>query len=83
MLREAGIEAPILVLGGIIGNQVPLFLQHNLTLTASSLEKLQQINRTAQRLGVKAKVHLKIDTGMERIGVHYYNASTLLEEALG
>ncbi len=82
LLREAGIEAPILVLGGIIGNQVPLFLQHNLTLTASSLEKLQQINRTAQRMGVTAKVHLKIDTGMERIGVHYYNAATLLEEAL-
>ncbi|MDX1414781.1 MAG: alanine racemase [Candidatus Promineifilaceae bacterium] len=82
MLREAGIEAPILVLGGIIGNQVPLFLQHNLALTASSIEKLQQINRNAQQMGVMAKVHLKIDTGMERIGVHYYSAATLLEAAL-
>jgi alanine racemase len=82
MLREAGIEAPILVLGGIIGNQVPLFLQHNLTLTASSVEKLQQINETARSMDVTAKVHLKIDTGMERIGVHYYNAPTLLEAAL-
>ena len=82
MLREAGIDAPILVLGGIIGNQVPLFLQHDLTLTASSLEKLQQIDRTAQRLGVMAKVHLKIDTGMERIGVHHYSASTLLEASI-
>ncbi len=82
MLREAGIAAPILVLGGIIGNQVPLFLHHDLTLTASSLEKLQQINRTAEQMGVHAKVHLKIDTGMERIGVHYYSAATLLEEAL-
>ena len=82
LLREAGIDAPILVLGGIIGNQVPLFLQHNLTLTASSVEKLQQINQVAQRTGVKAKVHLKIDTGMERIGVHYYSAPTLLETSL-
>jgi alanine racemase len=82
LLREAGISAPILVLGGIIGNQVPLFLQHDLTLTASSVEKLQQINLVAKQVGVRARVHLKIDTGMERIGVHYYNAPTLLETAL-
>ena len=82
LLREAGITAPILVLGGIIGNQVPLFLQHDLTLTASSIEKLTQINAAAADMGVRAKVHLKIDTGMERIGVHYYNAASLLEAAL-
>lgn len=34
-------------------------------------------------MGVRAKVHLKIDTGMERIGVHYYSASGLLEASLG
>ena len=82
LLREAGLTAPILVLGGIIGNQVPLFLQHNLTLTASSIEKLTQIDEAAAQMGVQAKVHLKIDTGMERIGVHYYNAASLLEAAL-
>lgn len=82
LLRESGIKAPILVLGGIIGNQVPLFLQHDLTLTASSVEKLKQTNDTASQMGIRAKVHLKIDTGMERIGVHYYSASTLLETAL-
>jgi alanine racemase len=82
LLREAGITTPILVLGGIIGNQVPLFLQHDLTLTASSIEKLAQIDAAAQQLGVQAKVHLKIDTGMERIGVHYYSADGLLEAAL-
>jgi alanine racemase len=83
LLREAGVPAPILVMGGIIGNQIPLFLQHDLTITASSVEKLTQINATAQAMGRRAKIHLKIDTGMERIGVHYYNAPTLLEAALG
>ena len=82
LLREAGITAPILVLGGILGNQIPLFLQHNLTLTASSTEKLAQIDAAAQAMGVQAKVHLKIDTGMERIGVHYYSARPLLEASL-
>lgn len=78
MLRQAGITAPILVLGGIIGNQVPTFLEYDLTLTASSVEKLEQIDAAAEKMGVRAKVHLKIDTGMERIGVHYYSAESLL-----
>lgn len=82
LLREKGITAPILVMGGIMGNQVPLFLEHELTLTASSVEKLQQIEEAARERGTRARVHLKIDTGMERIGVHYYSAQTLLEEAL-
>jgi alanine racemase len=82
LLREAGVTTPILVLGGIIGNQVPLFLEHDLTLTASSIEKLGQIEDAARAMGVRAKVHLKIDTGMERIGVHYYSAETLLEASL-
>jgi alanine racemase len=82
LLREAGITVPILVLGGIIGNQVPLFLEHDLTLTASSIEKLGQIEEAARQMGVRAKVHLKIDTGMERIGVHYYSAADLLEASL-
>lgn len=81
LLRQAGIHTPILVMGGIIGNQIPAFLRHNLTITASSIEKLQQIEQTAVAMGVTAKVHLKIDTGMERIGVHYYNAHSLLDAA--
>jgi alanine racemase len=82
LLRERGIRTPILVLGGIMGNQVPKFLEYDLTLTASSIEKLVQANEAARAMGRTAKVHLKIDTGMERIGVHYYNATELLETAL-
>ena len=81
-LRELGVQAPILVLGGIWGDQLPQYLQHDLTLTASSVERLEQIDDVAARMSVKAKVHLKIDTGMERIGVHYYSAQTLQETAL-
>ncbi|MDH5507194.1 MAG: alanine racemase [Anaerolineae bacterium] len=82
LLREAGIRIPILVMGGILGSQAPLFLKHDLALTASSIDKLRQIDEAAASMGVKAKVHLKIDTGMERIGVHYYNAAGLLEASL-
>lgn len=82
LLRKAGISTRILVLGGIAGEQIPLFLKYELTLTAPSLEKLRLIDDAAAALGRKAKVHLKVDTGMERLGIHYYNAQQLLEASL-
>ncbi len=82
LLRENGIRLPILVLGGILGNQVPGFLKHDLAITASSIDKLYQVDEIANQMGIKARVHLKIDTGMERVGVHYYSAESFLETAL-
>ena len=83
LLREMGIKMPILVLGGVWGNQIPLFLKRDLMITASSIDKLKQIDETSEQMKVKAKVHLKVDTGMERLGVHYYNAEKFLEAAYG
>ena len=82
LLREIGISAPILILGGIWGDQIPKYIEHDLMLTASSVERLEQIAQAAESLKKVARVHLKIDTGMERIGVHYYNAHILQEAAL-
>lgn len=81
-LRAEGISTPILVLGGILGSQVPLFLDHDLALAASSIDKLLAIEQCAAAQGTRAKVHLKIDTGMERIGVHWYSAPAMLEASL-
>ena len=80
-LREAGIDLPILVLGGIFGPQVSQFIVHDLELTVSSLSKLGQVEETAQALRRRARVHLKIDTGMERIGVHAASAGPFIEAA--
>lgn len=82
LLRNLGVTAPIIVLGGIWSKQIPQYLQNDLTLTASSVERLEQIDSAARQMGVKARVHLKIDTGMERIGIHYYRANLLQETAL-
>lgn len=82
-LREEGVRMPVLVLGGIVGEQIPLFLAHDLTLTASSIDKLRAIEEHAAAMKTTATVHLKIDTGMERIGVHWYSAEKLLEASLG
>lgn len=81
-LRQSGIRAPILVLGSLAGEQIPRFLEHDLMLTASSVEKLDLIEQAAAVRGRRATVHLKVDTGMERVGIHHYNADRLLEASL-
>ena len=81
-LRKAGIRLPILVMGGVITNQIPYYLRWDLMPTAPSVEKLELINEAAQASRKRAKVHLKIDTGMERIGTHWYSAEKLLEASL-
>ena len=82
VLREAGVTIPIHVMGGAIKRQIPLFLDYDLIFTAPSIDKLEQINAAAKARGQKAVVHLKIDTGMERIGVHHYNAESFLTASL-
>ncbi|MFZ5433214.1 MAG: alanine racemase [Calditrichota bacterium] len=80
-LRRAGITKPILVLGGIVGNQISHFLDHDLDMTASSVFKIEAINAEASGNGRRARVHLKIDTGMNRIGQNFRTASLLFAAA--
>lgn len=79
-LRQAGVEAPVLVLGGLVGYQLQHFLDYHLELTASSPFKARQIDAEARRLGRVARVHLKVDSGMGRIGVRPYTAIELARE---
>jgi alanine racemase len=81
-LRAAGVRIPILVMGGIFGPQAPQFIAHDLEATVSSVDKLRQVEAAAEAAGRKAVVHLKIDTGMERIGVHSYSAGPFIEAAV-
>lgn len=81
-LRQAGIRLPILVMGGLFGRQLGQFIAHDLEVTVSSLDKLRQVEATAEAMGRRAVVHLKIDTGMERIGVHSYSCGPFIEAAL-
>jgi alanine racemase len=81
-LRNSDITIPILVFGGILGDQLPLFLEYDIDITASSVSKLQLIDEEARRIGRCARVHLKIDTGLERIGIHYYTSQQLFDAAI-
>lgn len=81
-LRDLGIKKPILVAGGTLIEQLPLFFEHDLILTASSPDLLTATDHLAESLRKTIKVHLKIDTGMERVGVHEYEAEEFLTQSL-
>jgi alanine racemase len=81
-LRQAGVTLPILVLGGIQAHQIPAYLAHNLILTAATPENLVDISQAAAAVGKTATVHLKIDTGMGRLGAPYFAAESLLNASL-
>ena len=80
-LRQLGIKKPILVAGGTLIEQLPLFFEYDLILTASSLDLLAASDQLAESTRKPLKVHLKIDTGMERVGVHYYEAEEFILKA--
>ena len=80
-LRERGITAPILVLGPINADQIAEFITHDIEITSSSIDKSIAIAAVAKEMRKTALVHLKIDTGMERIGVHWYNAEQFIEKS--
>lgn len=81
-LRSCGVTIPILVFGGLLKDQLELYIKHDVDVTASSVSKLEHIDATAARLGRRARVHLKIDTGLERIGVHHYSSEPFFDAAL-
>lgn len=80
-LRHAGIKDPIHVFGGLQGSQIDQFIEHDFDITASSLDKLRAIEQYAKKLNKVARIQLKIDTGLERIGTHYYSANKLIDAA--
>ena len=67
-LRQGGITQPILVLGYTSPECADLLAQEKITQTVYSREYLQALARAAELAGVSVEVHVKIDTGMGRIG---------------
>ncbi len=74
-LREAGIEQPILCLGGFWEGQAEACLRFKLVPVVYRLDLAASLDRAAQAAGTVADVHVKIDTGMGRLGVRYEEAA--------
>jgi alanine racemase len=81
-LRESGIRAPILVLAGINPNEAETVVKLGLTPTVYSLRIASILNHYASKLGVQIGYHLKIDTGMTRLGVGIEELHGFMAEVL-
>lgn len=67
-LRNAGIQLPILILGVTPAEYAGVLLEHDITQAVGDLELAQALSAAGVAAGRKAKVHIKVDTGMSRLG---------------
>lgn len=79
-LRRAGIKKPILLLGLILKKDIQALFTYQLTPTVCDKEMASAINKIAANLKKKIALHIKVDTGMGRIGVSHKDAFGLVKD---
>lgn len=82
-LRQAGIRHPILLLSLVPAQAWATALRNGLELTMSAPSDLELLAATARDLGLQASVHLKVDTGMARVGTETGSIGSMLSLVLG
>lgn len=80
LLREAGVRAPILVFGALSVSALDGIFTHNLTPTISTPSAARALQAAAAKQGVRLHCHLKIDTGMNRLGFRHDNLRRTLPD---
>lgn len=68
-LRKGGITGPILILGRMLETQAEAALRWNAEITIADMSMARALSEVAVRKGVKARIHVKVDTGMTRLGL--------------
>ena len=68
-LRSAGVKARLMVLSPLLGTEAGAAVRGGFDLCVPSEESLAVLERAAARYGIRPRVHLKVDTGMGRLGV--------------
>jgi alanine racemase len=81
-LRDAGITAPLLLLGERQEAELPWCVAHNLTICVNDLHTVRQLAKLAADAGKRALVHAKINTGMSRYGVRWDEALPFIEQVV-
>ena len=81
-LRESGITSPILILGGVYPDELTELIYYNLSTSLSTLALAKAISKKADQSKKNISVHIKIDTGMGRLGVQCEDFSDLLEHVM-
>ncbi len=78
-LREAGIDLPILKFSPAFPEEMPAALDKHITLTICDRTNTQKLQEICSHMGLTVPVHLKVDTGMGRIGVQPQDAASLVQ----
>ena len=68
-LRQSGLDAPILILGSIFPDEAEDLVRHDLATIVCTLPLAQALAKEAEKQNKTASVHIKVDTGMNRLGV--------------
>jgi alanine racemase len=79
-LRKAGMTCPILVLGGSLPQMAPDIVCNEITQAVSSIEMCKALSQAACSLNRAAYVHIKIDTGMGRLGIDAHKTVEFVKE---
>ena len=79
-LRKNGIENPILILGSIFPDEVADLVQHNLSTIICTPNLAEVLSREAKKQGKVINIHIKVDTGMNRLGVLPENLLSLTDK---
>ena len=82
ILRNSGISLPIAVFGGVLKEQIPELLEWGLEFIVPSTDVLSDTEKFCKSQNRRATVHLKIDSGMGRIGTIAENSESLIASAL-
>lgn len=81
-LRKAGCGVPILVMMGITSDEVSAVVEHELTPALFQLDIAEKLSRISAEQGKVTPVHVKVDTGMTRLGVYYEDLRNFLKQLL-
>jgi alanine racemase len=79
-LRENGIELPILTLGPVFPAAIKVALENSLDITISAQSQLKDLLKELAHGKREARIHLKVDTGMRRLGVSPKEVDTIIDE---
>jgi alanine racemase len=79
-LRENHIQAPVLILGMILNRDIEPLFRYNLTPTVCTKELALAIDSLGRSIGRKINVHIKVDTGMGRLGILYKDAPRFIKK---
>ena len=82
LLRDSGISLPIVVFGGVLPQQIHKYLEWDLEFFVSSPEVLRVVETICKSVAEQATVHLKLDSGMGRLGINTSDSDCFIEEAV-